>query len=126
VHELRVRYADCDAQGRVFNANYFTYFDIGLTELWREAVGPYGEMMARGVDLAVAEASARFLDGARFDDLVAIEIAVERLGATSMVTAARVRRDGRVLVVGRMVHVFVRMDTLAKTPIPPDIRAALE
>ena len=41
VHRLRVRYNECDAQGHVFNANYFVYFDIILTELWREALGSY-------------------------------------------------------------------------------------
>ena len=27
VHELRVRYGECDPQGIVFNANYLAYFD---------------------------------------------------------------------------------------------------
>ncbi len=40
VHELRVRYGECDPQGIVFNANYLLYFDVAFTELWREAVGP--------------------------------------------------------------------------------------
>jgi len=35
VHELRVRYGECDPQGIVFNANYLSYFDITVTELWR-------------------------------------------------------------------------------------------
>jgi len=28
VHELRVRYGECDPQGIVFNANYLLYFDV--------------------------------------------------------------------------------------------------
>ena len=35
VHELRVRYGECDPQGIVFNANYLAYFDHTVTELWR-------------------------------------------------------------------------------------------
>ncbi len=35
VHELRVRYGECDPQGIVFNANYLLYFDVAFTELWR-------------------------------------------------------------------------------------------
>ena len=57
VHELRVRYAECDPQGIVFNSRYLEYFDVALTELWREALGSYDEpMIAEGVDLVVAEA----------------------------------------------------------------------
>jgi hypothetical protein len=60
VHELRVRYGECDPQGIVFNANYLLYFDVAFTELWREAVGPWQEMVERGVDAVVAEANLRF------------------------------------------------------------------
>src|SRR3954467_13559165 len=36
----RVRYQGCDPQDVVFNANYLTYFDVTMTELWR-ALGGY-------------------------------------------------------------------------------------
>ena len=35
----RVRYAEIDAQRVVFNSRYLEYFDIGITEYWRAAVG---------------------------------------------------------------------------------------
>ena len=38
-HRIRVRWNECDPQGVVFNANYLAYFDVALTELWREAAG---------------------------------------------------------------------------------------
>ena len=42
VHELRVRYGECDPQGIVFNANYLAYFDHTVTELWRaSAIGSW-------------------------------------------------------------------------------------
>jgi len=36
VHRLRVRWSECDPQGIVFNAHYLAFFDLALTELWRE------------------------------------------------------------------------------------------
>ena len=30
--EIRVRYQETDAQGRVHHANYLTYFEMGLSE----------------------------------------------------------------------------------------------
>src|ERR1700693_4601726 len=53
IHELRVRYGECDPQGIVFNANYLLYLDVAFTELWRNAVGPWHEMVERGVDAVV-------------------------------------------------------------------------
>ena len=126
VHRLRVRFHECDPQGVVFNANYFAYFDIALTEMWREAFGSYGDVVASGTDVVVVEAGATFRAPARFDDELDVELGIDRLGTTSMVTATTIRRDGEVLVEGRMVHVFVDAATLAKQPIPDRLRAGLE
>ena len=92
VHPLRVRYAECDPQQIVFNANYFAYFDVAMTELWRAAMGRYAAMLDRGVDMVVAEASARFLGAARFDDELELEVSITRLGRTACTTRHRVLR----------------------------------
>jgi acyl-CoA thioester hydrolase len=127
VHRLRVRYNECDAQGRVFNANYFVYFDIALTELWREALGSYEALTADGLDLVVAETGALFRAPARFDDELEITLEVERLGNTSMVSAIGIARDGDTLAKGRIVHIFVRADRLGeKAPIPEHVRRILQ
>jgi acyl-CoA thioester hydrolase len=126
VHRLRVRFHECDPQGVVFNANYFAYFDIGLTEMWREAFGSYGAVVAGGTDVVVVEAAATFRAPARFDDDLDVELRIDRLGTTSMAMATAIRRDGEVLVEGRTVHVFVDTTTMAKKPIPDDMRAGLE
>jgi acyl-CoA thioester hydrolase len=125
-HSLRVRYSECDLQGHVFNANYFSYFDIALTELWRVAAGGYEEMLDSGVDLVVVEATARFRAPARFADELVVELTVSHLGTTSMRTELRVLRDDVPLVEGQMVHVFIQRATTTKVPIPPPIRTALE
>jgi acyl-CoA thioester hydrolase len=125
-YKLRVRYSECDPQGVVFNAHYFAYFDVALTEAWRELFGAYEEMYARGVDMVVAEAQARFLGAARFDDELELRWWVTRLGTTSMSTRIDVVRDGTALVEGEMRHVFVAAGSTDKKAIPPEIRAPLE
>jgi acyl-CoA thioester hydrolase len=125
VHRLRVRFHECDPQGVVFNAHYFAYFDIALTEMWREAFGSYANVVDRGVDVVVVEAAATFRAAARFDEELDVELSIARLGTTSMTMAAAVRREGEELVEGRMVHVFVDTATMAKRAIPEDVRAGL-
>ena len=125
LYRLRVRYGECDPQRIVFNANYFAYFDVGMTELWRAAIGSYGTMMERGVDMVVAEASARFIGAARFDDALQLEVSITRLGTTACSTRHSVLRDGEVLVEGAMRHVFVDPRTLEKMPIPTWLRDSL-
>ncbi len=125
VHPLRVRYAECDPQQIVFNANYFAYFDVAMTELWRAAIGRYGAMLERGVDMVVAEVSVRFLSAARFDDELALEVSIARLGRTACTTRHRVLRDEEVLVEGEMRHVFVDAASFEKLTIPDWLREAL-
>jgi acyl-CoA thioester hydrolase len=124
-HTLRVRYAECDPQAVVFNANYLAYFDASITELWRAAFGSYQAMLDRGVDLVVGEAQLRFRTAARFDDMLTLEVAVTRIGSTSITSAHRINRDGELVVEGMLRHVLVDRETLTKTAIPDWIRDRL-
>jgi acyl-CoA thioester hydrolase len=124
-HHLRVRYAECDPQGVVFNSHYLAYFDTSLTELWRAAFGGYQSMIERGLDVMVLEAQLRFRSPARFDELLALQIAVTNLGNTSIASSHRIIRDGEPVVEGTMMHVLVELSTLKKTPIPDWMRGQL-
>ncbi len=129
VHELRVRYGECDPQGIVFNANYLLYFDVAFTELWRVSVGPWQDMVASGFDAVVAEASLRFRAPARYDDELELHAEVKRLGRSALTTGIDVVRDGDVLVAGELRHVCVSTPTgvegMRSRPWPPDVRAGL-
>ena len=123
---MRVRYAECDPQGIVFNSRYLEYFDVGLTELWREALGSYdGPMEAEGVDLVVAEAGVRFRSSLRFDDHFEVHVALARLGTTATTTSFVLTRDGATIAEGELRHVFVRRSDGRKTEIPARIRDGL-
>ncbi len=124
-HHLRVRYNECDPQGIVFNANYFTYFDVALTEFFREALGGYEKLFDDDCDLVVRQASALFSASAAFDDELELRVAPVRLGRTSMVTRIDVVRDGAELVEGRMVHVFVDRKGMDAREMPKAVRQAL-
>ncbi|HEY3725693.1 MAG TPA: thioesterase family protein [Solirubrobacteraceae bacterium] len=126
VYRLRVRYAECDPQGVLFNAHYLAYIDHTITELWRAAFGGYQAMLDRGVDIVVAEANLRFRGSARFDEEIAIEATVARMGTTSVTTAYRFLRGAELLLEATMRHVFIDRATAAKVPIPDWARAGLQ
>lgn len=124
-HTLRVRFQECDPQGVVYFARYPEYYDITITELWREALGGYQQMVDTGIDMVVVEQRTRYLAPARFDDVVEVEVRIDRLGTTSMLSSYTVARDGEPLVEGEFCHVFIAAATKAKAPIPDAVRAAL-
>jgi acyl-CoA thioester hydrolase len=125
VHELRVRYGECDPQGIVFNANYLLYCDVVATELWRAAVGSWQAMVDRGVDVVLAEARVRFRSPARFDDVLALGARVAHLGTTSVGMEIAVERAGETLAECELRHVCVDTATYAKTALPPWLREGL-
>jgi acyl-CoA thioester hydrolase len=125
IHRFRVRYHECDAQGIVFNANWLAYFDVTLTEWFRELFGSYGALVETGSDVVLAETTVRYRGSARFDDELTVAAGVERVGNTSMVVAFTARRGEEVLVEGRTVYVWVDAKTLAKQQIPAEVRDRL-
>jgi acyl-CoA thioester hydrolase len=122
-HQLRVRYNECDPQGVVFNANYLTYFDLTMTELWRE-LGGYQAMVDAGVDMVVAEARILYLS-LRFDDDFEAQVEIEHLGETSMSAEILLARDGDPVAEGELRYVFIESGGGAKQPIPDQIRDRL-
>jgi acyl-CoA thioester hydrolase len=125
VHRLRVRYSECDQQGVVFNGHYLFYYDVAVTELFRAVMGGYQNVIDLGVDLVVAEARLRFVEGARFDDLLDIEMAIKHLGTTSMIIHPGFRVGERLIADGEVRHVFVDPTSLVKKPMPQGVRDAL-
>jgi acyl-CoA thioester hydrolase len=125
VHRLRVRYAECDMQGRVFNANYLTWFDTAHTELLREAFGNYLNLIREhGVDFVVAEVNVRYRAPAQFDDEVEIAVAFDEPTTSSVTSRFTVSRDGETLTEGALRHVCVDATSFAKAPWPDAVRAA--
>jgi acyl-CoA thioester hydrolase len=128
-HRLRVRWSECDLQGVVFYPHYLAYLDHTVTELWREAIGPYTEMIpSHGVDMVVAEAGMRYRGSARFDDELDIAASITRLGETSITTSFRIERvgDGTLLTEAELRHVFVDPTDFSKREMPAKVRTALE
>jgi acyl-CoA thioester hydrolase len=65
---VRVRYAETDAMGVAYYANYLVWFEVARTDLLRSLGWSYREMEAGGVLLPVIEASCQYRHPARYDD----------------------------------------------------------
>jgi acyl-CoA thioester hydrolase len=123
---VRVRYAECDMQGHVFNGHYLTWFDMAHTGLLTEALGrPYREIVASGIDVVVAESGVRYRSPAHFEDELEIRVVLDPLTDSSMTSRFTVQRGPELVAEGFLRHVCVDSETLAKRPWPSDAREAL-
>ena len=120
--QIRVRYQETDQMGVVYHGNYFAYFEMGRTELLREATGcSYRDVEERGVMMVVSEARAQYLKPARYDDLLTLRTRVANVTAASLVHEYELYRDGELLVKGGTTLVCV--DKRGKiVPVPEWVR----
>ncbi|HZR01669.1 MAG TPA: thioesterase family protein [Burkholderiales bacterium] len=126
VHSLRVRWAEVDRQGIVFNAHYLLYFDVGVTEYWRALGYPYPDaLVAHGTDLYVKHARVEYHLPATYDDMLGVLVRVARIGRSSLRLLLEVHRGEQLLVNGELI--YVNADPLARksAPVPAFLRAAI-
>lgn len=98
--------------GVVYYANYLVWFEVGRTDLLRDAGWSYRDMEADGYRLPVLEANCVYRQPVRYDD----ELDVKTMGA--LVLPVRVkftydvvrRADDVLLATGSMVHASIDRD----------------
>lgn len=124
---FRVRYAECDAQKIVFNANWGVYVDIAVTEYMRAVFGGVDPDQG-GVDWRLVKQVTEWRAPARFDDVLEARVRTVRIGTTSFTLATEFRRLGAepVLVTTETVYVTIDVGTASKRPITDEHRGALE
>ena len=128
VAQLRVRYADTDAMGVVYYANYFAFFEVGRVEYLRACGADYRAIEEGGAVAAVTRADCRYRAPARFDDLLAIATRVAALGRATLRFEYEIRRqsDQTLLAEGYTEHACLDRRTLRPTRVPTSVRQAIE
>src|SRR5204862_6239400 len=70
--EVKVRFAETDAQGIAHHAGYLVWFEVARIEYLARFRGGYPELQAEGIEALALEASGRYRAPARFDDTRAV------------------------------------------------------
>ena len=84
VTKIRVIYADTDAMGIVYHANYIKWFEIGRGELLRQLGIPYTAINHMGYDLPLTEVSCQYRCPARYDQILLLETEMTDLRGASI------------------------------------------
>ena len=120
-----MRYAETDAGGCVYHAEYLTYFEVARVEALRDFGVPVGEFEARGVLMPVVEARVRYLQPAHLDDLLEVSVLLEKVGPASFSFDYEVTRDGLLLVSGWTRMAVVERATGRAIQLPTWVRELL-
>lgn len=101
--EIRVRYSETDAMGFLHHANFFIYFEMGRTELFRAQGGNYRRMEESGFFFVVAKLECTYKSPARYDDVLTLKTRIERLTPAKLEHAYELTRGATVIATGRSV-----------------------
>ncbi|MGL6225822.1 MAG: acyl-CoA thioesterase [Thermoguttaceae bacterium] len=105
--QIRVRYEETDQMGVVYHGNYFTYFEIGRTELLRSRGITYKDMEDQGVFCVVVHADCNYKRPAKYDDLLTLRTLVKRIGRVRIEHEYRLYRGDELLVIGSITLAVV-------------------
>ena len=114
---LRVRFADTDLHGIVFNGNYLTYYDNAWTEYFRAMGCAYQSLIESGVDTVLARTAIEFKSVARFDDLLEVYARISKIGNRSLVFDFEIYPQGEDRLVSSAASVYVCVDPKTLKPI---------
>lgn len=119
---LRVRWAEVDRQGVVFNAHYLLYADVCVTEYWRAIGMRYPEdFEPLASDLYVRKATVDYRAAAVYDDELEVCGRIARIGTSSLQFSVEMfRRDQTDAPLATVELVYVYVDAASKAPRPVD------
>ena len=123
--EIRVRFAETDAQGVVHNSNYFVWFEVARVEFLERYAGGYQRLRDEGIESLVLESHAHFRQPAFFDDRLSVHTRCHAVRGARFRFDYVVERDGATLADGWTVHGTVDAKTLRPTRIPGWLSEAL-
>lgn len=85
--DIRVRYTEVDPGGYLHHGNYFTYYELGRTELLRASGHSYRRMEEEGFFVVVVRLECRYFRPAKYDETLRLRTTVTRI------TTARIEHD---------------------------------
>ncbi len=126
---IRVRWAECDAQGIVFNGAYFSYLEVAMAAYYRNlGIALYDPEGRRYFDTATVKATLEYISPALVDDILDAYWRVERIGNSSITTRAEFynSRSGDLVLKAEVIHVDYDSDAGTSRPVPDDMRLLIE
>lgn len=123
-HRIRVRYAEVDGQGVVFNAHWLTYFDETCTR-FVESWGFGTNYWIYEFDVMLVKAVLEWSGPARFDDWIDINVEPVRVGTKSFDVRYEASVDDRPTCEAVITYVAIEPGTNHSIELPDKVRTVL-
>ncbi len=115
----RVIYGDTDNMGQAYYGNYFRWFEIGRSEMFRSLGLSYKAVEDNGIFLPVSEAHCKYAKPAKYDDVLVIETSLDATMKAGLKFDYKIyKEDGKTLLAkGYTKHPYINQE--GKVVRPP-------
>ena len=123
--EVKVRFAETDAQGIAHNSSYFVWFEVARVDYLDYYAGGYQRLRDLGIEAVVLETHVRYLEPARFDERLQVRARCLDVRGARFRYEYAIERDGVVIADGWTSHATVDARTMRPTRVPSWLQEAI-
>ena len=125
---FRVRYAECDAQGVVFNARYGEYVDLAVNSYLQVAIGGYHELVSMGYETQVVRLLTEWKSAARYDEVLKAIVSPCHFGNTSFTLrfVFMNEKTNTLVATSEATYVLVDAKEFTKRSMSQELKSALQ
>ncbi len=119
--QIRVRYGETDQMGFVYYGHYALYYEVGRVEAIRKLGISYRTFEQHDVLMPVVKVEARYIQPARYDDLLTIQTTITKLPDRFITFEVEIRNEALVLLHKAVVTLCFRHRHTGKMLRAPDV-----
>jgi acyl-CoA thioester hydrolase len=123
--EVRVRFAETDAQGIAHHAAFVVFLEVARVAYLEAFAGGYQGIRDRGVEALTTEVSLRYHRAAYFDERLTIWARCTDVRGARFRYEYRIVRDGELVAEGHTSHATVDRETYRPTRVPEWLAEAI-
>jgi len=118
-YDVRVRFAETDAQAIAHHASYVVWLEVARVAYWAEHAGGYRAIQEQGLEALTTGLQIDYRAVAAFDDVLTVHVRCVGVKGARFRYEYRVERGGELIATAETRHAMVDAETHAPTRVPP-------
>jgi acyl-CoA thioester hydrolase len=123
--EIKVRFAETDAQGIAHHASFLIWLEVARIEYLERFAGGYQAIRDRGYEALTTEVNVRYHRAASFDDRLTIEARCVDMRGARFRFEYRISREGELVAEAWTRHAVVDAHSYRPTRVPEWLAGAV-
>jgi acyl-CoA thioester hydrolase len=119
----RIYYEDTDAGGVVYYANYLKFFERARTDFLRDLGINQGKLLQeKNLAFVVRKCEIEYLSSARLDDLIFVDVEIEKISAASIQMQQKIFLNNKVITNLKVEIVCVNASNFKPSRLSDEIK----